>query len=74
MTYKTNIPNYKTHNVDNFSDFIDKLESQSEELKNAKKSINPNTNDTQKYPKNSKYVYNNITKKLDDLSLPELND
>lgn len=74
MTYKTNTPNYKTKNVTNFSDFIDNIDSEKEELKDVKRGINPNTNDTQKYPRNTKYKYNKVTRKLDDISLDEVED
>lgn len=74
MTYKTNTPNYNGKSVSNFSDFIDNIESEKEELKSVKRSINPNHDDTQKYPKNSKLKFNKITRKMDDLTLPEIED
>lgn len=74
MTYKTNTPNYSGRSVSNFSDFIDNIESEKEELKSVKRSINPNHDDTQKYPKNSKFKFNRITRKMDDLTLPEVED
>jgi hypothetical protein len=74
MTYKTNTPNYITKKVSNFSDFIDNIESEKKELKSIKRSINHNHNDTQKYPKNSKFKFNKITRKMDDLTLSEIED
>lgn len=74
MIYKTNTQNYASKNVNNFSDFIDSIESEKSELKDIKRSINPNTNDTQKYAKNSKFKFNKVTRKMDDLSLPEIDD
>lgn len=74
MIYKTNTQNYASKNVNNFSDFIDSIESEKSELKDIKRSINPNTNDTQKYPKNSKFKFNKVTRKMDDLSLDETED
>jgi hypothetical protein len=74
MTYKTNTPNYSTKKVSNFSDFIDNIESEKKELKSIKRSINHNHNDTQKYPKNSKFKFNKITRKMDDLTLSEIED
>ena len=74
MTYKTNTPNYKSKNVNNFSDFLDNIESEKGELKDLKRSINPNSDNTQKYPKNSKFKFNKVTRKMDDLSLGEIDD
>lgn len=76
MTYKTNTPNYNTKNrsVSNFSDFVNNKEKEKEDLKDLKRSINPNHDDTQKYPKNSKFKFNKITRKMDDMTLPEIND
>jgi hypothetical protein len=74
MTYKTNTPNYSGRSVSNFSDFIDNIESEKEELKSVKRSINPNHDDTQKYPKNSKFKFNRITRKMDDLTISEVED
>lgn len=74
MTYKTNTPNYKSKNVNNFSDFLDNIDSEKTELKDLKRSINPNSDDNQKYPKNSKFKFNKVTRKMDDLSLDEIDD
>lgn len=76
MTYKTNTPNYNTKGktVSNFADFIDNIESEKRELKSIKRSINPNHDDTQKYPKNSKFKFNRVTRKMDDLTLSEIDD
>lgn len=74
MTYKTNTPNYKTKNVTNFSDFIDNIDSEKEELKDVKRSINKNSDENQKYTKNTRFKFNNVTRKMDDLSFDELND
>lgn len=76
MTYKTNTPNYNTKSktVSNFADFIDNIELEKQELKAVKRSIKPNHDDTQKYPKNSKFKFNRITRKMDDLTLSEVED
>jgi hypothetical protein len=74
MTYKTNTPNYKSKNVNNFSDFLDNIDSEKTELKDLKRSINPNSDNNQKYPKNSKFKFNKVTRKMDDLSLDEVDD
>lgn len=74
MTYKTNTPNYKSKNVNNFSDFLDNIDSEKTELKDLKKSINPNSDSNQKYQKNSKFKFNKVTRKMDDLSLDEIDD
>jgi 23S rRNA A2030 N6-methylase RlmJ len=74
MTHKTNTPNYKTKNVSNFADFMDNIESEKENLKDIKRGFNLNHDDTQKYPKNSKLNFNTITRKMDDITLDEVND
>ena len=74
MTYKTNTPNYKSKNVNNFSDFLDNIDSVKTELKDLKRSINPNSDNNQNYPKNSKFKFNKVTRKMDDLSLDEVDD
>jgi hypothetical protein len=74
MIYKTNTPNYKTKNVSNFSDFIDSIESEKENLKDIKRGFNLNHNDTQKYPKNSKLNFNKVTRKMDDITLDDIDD
>ena len=58
-------------NVASFGDYC--VDKEKEELKKIKRSINPNTPDTQKYPKNSKYKFNHITRKMDDLT-PDIID
>lgn len=60
-------------NVVNFGDYCNNFEKEKEELKKVKRSINPNTPDTQKYPKNSRFKYNRITRKMDDLT-PDIID
>jgi hypothetical protein len=74
MTYKTNTPNYKTKNVSNFSDFMDNIESEKENLKDIKRGFNLNHDDTQKYTKNSKLNFNKVTRKMDDITLDDVND
>lgn len=74
MIYKTNTPNYKSKNVNNFSDFLDNIDSEKEELKDLKRSINTNSDNNQKYPRNSKFKFNKVTRKMDDLSLDEIDD
>jgi hypothetical protein len=59
--------------VANFGDYCNNFEKEKEDLKKVKRSINPNTPDTQKYPKNSKFKFNNITRKMDDLT-PDIID
>lgn len=74
MNYKTNTPNYKSKNVNNFSDFLDNIDSEKEELKSLKRSIDNNSDSDQKYPKNSKFKFNKVTRKMDDISLDEIDD
>lgn len=52
---------------------FDNFGKEKEELKKVKRSIKPNTPDTQKYPKNSKLKFNEITRKMDDLT-PDIID
>jgi len=59
--------------VANFGDYCNNFEKEKEELKKVRRSIKPNTPDTQKYPKNSKLKFNNITRKMDDLT-PDIID
>ncbi len=50
----------------NFKDFS--KEEEKEELTKVKRSFTKNSNDTQKFPNNSKYKFNKVTRKMDDLS------
>lgn len=74
MDYKNNTPNYKTKNVNNFSNFVQNIDKESEELDDLKRSMNKNHDDTQKYVKNSKFKFNKVTRKMDDISLDEIDD
>jgi flagellar basal body rod protein FlgB len=74
MNYKTNTPNYKSKNVSNFRDFIDNLEDEKSELNHMNRDMISNSDTVQKYTKNSKFKYNRVTRKMDDLSKPEIND
>jgi len=60
-------------NVANFGDYCNNFEKEKEDLKKVKRSINTNTSDTQKYPKNSRFKYNRITRKMDDIT-PDIID
>lgn len=74
MTYKTNDLNYNTRNVSNFSDFIDSIDQEKSDLKNVRRSMNKNNVETQSYTKNSKYKFNHITRKMDDMTIDEIDD
>jgi phosphate uptake regulator len=56
----------------NFKDFS--KEEEKEELTKVKRSFTKNSNDTQKFPNNSKYKFNKVTRKMDDLSLDMVDD
>jgi len=55
-----------------FEDFQKKVEL--EELKDLKRSFSKNSVDKQQFPRNTKYHYNDKTKKMDDLSVEEVDD
>lgn len=65
---------YKSKNVNNFSDFIDNINAEKEELKKVNRSIDPNTPDEQQNVKNSKLHFNSVTRKMDDLTKAEIKD
>lgn len=56
----------------NFKDFS--KEEEKEELTKVKRSFTKNSNDTQKFPNNSKYKFNKVTRKMDDMSLDMVDD
>lgn len=73
MNYKDNTPTYNVNRkIVNFKDFNPKEEEQ--DLQKIKRSIDPNTPDKQQHIGNSKYKYNKVTHKMDDISIDEIND
>jgi len=67
MAYKTNTQTYNTSTskIANFNDF--NPDEEKEELKKVRRSINPNTPDTQQYPGNQRYKFNKMTRKMDEI-------
>lgn len=53
-----------------FQDFKNKEEEK--ELQDLKRTYTKNTVDTQQFPRNTKYNFNYITRKMDDLSVDEV--
>ena len=75
MTYKDNTPTYNVNRkVVNFKDFLDNPNAEKEELEIMDRQNKPNTDDQQKNMANSRYKFNNTTRKMDDLSPAEIKD
>jgi len=76
MNYKDNTPTYNSpqRRVVNFGDYCDNIDKEKEELKDIKRSITKNSIDGQKFPRNSKYKFNKVTRKLDDLTPDMIDD
>lgn len=55
-----------------FEDF--KKEQEQEKLQDLKRDFTKNSEDTQQFPRNTKFHYNDVTKKMDDLSVDEVDD
>ena len=75
MTYKDNTPTFNVNRkVVNFKDFLANPNAEKEELKKMDRQNKPNTDDHQKNMANSRYKFNNTTRKMDDLSPAEIED
>ena len=75
MTYKDNTPTFNVNRkVANFKDFSANPNAEKEELKKMDRQNKPNTDDQQKNMANSRYKFNNTTRKMDDLSSAEIKD
>jgi len=75
MTYKDNQPTFNVNRkVVNFKDFLANPNAEKEELKKMDRQNKPNTDDQQKNMANSRYKFNNTTRKMDDLSPAEIKD
>ena len=75
MTYKDNQPTFNVNRkVVNFKDFSANPNAEKEELKKMDRQNKPNTDDQQKNMANSRYKFNNTTRKMDDLSPAEIED
>ena len=75
MTYKDNTPTFNVNRkVVNFKDFSANPNAEKEELKKMDRQNKPNTDNQQKNMANSRYKFNNTTRKMDDLSPAEIED
>lgn len=73
MTYKDNQPTFNVNRkVVNFKDFLANPEGEKEELEKVRRSTKPNSED-QQHIGNTRFKFNNTTRKMDDLS-PEMID
>ena len=63
---------YVKKNIVNFKDFSKEEEKQ--ELSKLKRGFIKNSNDTHSFPNNSKYKFNKVTRKMDELSLDMVED
>ena len=55
-----------------FEDF--KREEEQNKLQDFKRDFTKNSVDKQQFPRNTKFNYNDVTKKMDDLSVDEVDD
>jgi hypothetical protein len=75
MTYKDNTPTFNVNRkVVNFKNFLANPNAEKEELEKMDRQNKPNTDDQQKNMANSRYKFNNTTRKMDDLSPAEIED
>lgn len=75
MTYKDNTPTFNVNRkVVNFKDFSANPNAEKEELKKMDRQNKPNSDEQQKNMANSRYKFNNTTRKMDDLSPSEIED
>ncbi len=74
MPYKDNTPTFNVNRkVVNYKDFLSNVEAEKEELKKVRRSTKPNSED-QQHLGNSRYKFNNVTRKMDDLSPEQVQD
>lgn len=74
MTYKDNQPTFNVNRrVVNFKDFLANPVGEKEELQKVRRSTKPNSED-QQHLGNSRYKFNKVTRKMDDLSPAEIED
>jgi hypothetical protein len=75
MTYKDNTPTFNVNRkVVNFKNFLANPNDEKEELEKMDRQNKPNTDEHQKNMANSRYKFNNTTRKMDDLSPDEIED
>ena len=58
--------------ITKFEDF--KKEEENKKLKDLKRDFTKNSLDKQQFPRNTKFNYNDVTKKMDDLSVDEVDE
>ncbi len=74
MPYKDNTPTFNVNRkVVNYKDFLSNVEAEKEELRKVRRSTKPNSED-QQHLGNSRYKFNNVTRKMDDLSPEQVQD
>ncbi len=74
MPYKDNTPTFNVNRkVVNYKDFLSNVEAEKEELRKVTRSTKPNSED-QQHLGNSRYKFNNVTRKMDDLSPEQVQD
>ena len=72
---RDNTPTFNVNRkVVNFKDFLANPNAEKEELEKMDRQNKPNTDDQQKNMANSRYKFNNTTRKMDDLSPAEIED
>ena len=72
---RDNTPTFNVNRkVVNFKDFSANPNAEKEELKKMDRQNKPNTDEQQKNMSNSRYKFNNTTRKMDDLSPAEIED
>jgi hypothetical protein len=72
---RDNTPTFNVNRkVVNFKDFSANPNAEKEELEKMDRQNKPNTDDQQKNFANSRYKFNNTTRKMDDLSPAEIED
>jgi hypothetical protein len=72
---RDNTPTFNVNRkVVNYKDFLANPNAEKEELEKMDRQNKPNTDDQQKNMANSRYKFNNTTRKMDDLSPAEIED
>ena len=73
---KDNTQNYQTSNtrIQHFSDYTDNPAKEKEELKSVKRSYVDNEDQIHNLPNVSKYKYNKVSNKMDDVSQDQIKD
>ncbi len=75
MTYKDNTSTFNVNRkVVNYKDFSANPNAEKEELKKMDRQTKPKSDDKQQHIGNSRYKFNNTTRKMDDLSPAEIED